>query len=41
MSKFCTFEIQNFQITSVGEKTKTKVAVLDDIYNFVVKNFFI
>jgi hypothetical protein len=39
MFKFYTFEIQKFQITSVGEKTKTKVVVHNDIYNFAVENF--
>jgi hypothetical protein len=41
MFEFLKFEIQNFQTTSDGEATKTKVVVLDDIYNFAVKTFSI
>jgi hypothetical protein len=41
MFEFFTFEIQNFQTTTDGEMTKTKVVVLDDINNFVVENFCI
>jgi hypothetical protein len=39
MSKFFIFKIQNFQTTSDGETTKTKIAVLDDIYKFELKTF--
>jgi hypothetical protein len=46
--KFClkhsNFEIQIFwivQTTLDGKITKTKVIDLDEIYNFVVNNFFI
>jgi hypothetical protein len=41
MFKFLKFEIQNFQTTSDGEAIKTKVVVLNDIYNFAVKTFSI
>jgi hypothetical protein len=30
-----------FQMTSHGEATKTKVAYLEKLYNFVVDNFYI
>ena len=33
------FLILNFQMTTDGEMTKTKVVLLDDIYNFAVENF--
>jgi hypothetical protein len=39
--EFLTFEIQKFQMTSDREMTETKVADLDDIYNFAIENFFI
>ena len=41
MFEFLTFEIQNFKTTSDGEMTKTKVVVVNDMYNFTVENFFI
>jgi hypothetical protein len=36
-----TFEIQILQMTSDGETSKTKVADLKKLCNFVVDNFFI
>ena len=42
--KHSNFEIQNFQIvqTTLDEKmTKTKIVDLDEIYNFIVDNYFI
>jgi hypothetical protein len=39
MSKFFIFEIQNFQTTSDGETTNTKIIVLDNIYKFELKTF--
>ena len=41
MSKFPTFEIQNFQTDSDRETTKMKVVDLEKLCNFVVDNFFI
>ena len=41
MSKFPTFEIQNFQTASDGEMAKTKVVDLKKLCNFVADNFFI
>ena len=41
MFKFLKFKIQNLQMTSNGETMKTKVVVLDDIYNYAVKTFSI
>jgi hypothetical protein len=38
--EFFIFEIQIFQTTLNGEITKTKVVVLNDVYNFVVEQFF-
>ena len=40
MFEFLTFKIQNFQMTSDGERTKIKVVDLLELYNFVVDNFF-
>ena len=37
---FLNFEIQNFQTASYGKTTKTKVTVLDDICNFLVRIIF-
>ena len=41
MSKFATFKIQIFQMTSDGETTKTKVVDPEKLYNFVVDDIFI
>jgi hypothetical protein len=35
------FEIQNIQMTSDGEMTKTKDVDLEEQYNFIVDNLFI
>jgi len=39
--KFSQFEFQNFQMTSGGERTKTKVEVLYSIYNLPFEKIFI
>ena len=42
--KRSNFEIQFFQIVQMaldGKMTKTKVIDLDEIYNFVVDNYFV
>ena len=41
MSKFATFKIQIFQMTSDGETPKTKVVNPKKLNNFVVDNFYI
>lgn len=38
--EFFIFEIQIFQTTLNGEITKTKVVVLNNVYNFVVEKLF-
>jgi len=40
MSKFPTFKICIFRMTSDGETTKTKVVDLQELYNFIVDNLF-
>jgi len=41
MSKFPTFKICIFRMTSDGETTKTKVVDPKKVYNFVVDDIFI
>jgi hypothetical protein len=41
MSKFSTFEIQNFQTVLDGDTAKSKVVDLEKVRNFIVDNVFI
>jgi hypothetical protein len=41
MFESLTSKTENFQMTSDGETTKTKVVNLDVIYNIAVENIFI